>query len=185
MKSTLFSQSPEIKADERSHLFYLYSTMGCGPASAMAHPRLVQLFPQLPPAQGSELPAPLPLSATSLTANGAYLLDDGQALTLWLGHGVPTELLQAAFGWPSLEGIDASTLRLLPAEQTQVAAHAHALIEGLRATRSGDWMPLRVVKQGDGDGGFLRCLVEDQTKQMMSYTEFLVHCHRFVLSRVS
>jgi len=55
----------------------------------------------------------------------------------------------------------------------------------LRASRSGSWMGLRVVKQGDGDSGFLRSLIEDQTKQMMSYPEFLVHCHRFVLSRVS
>lgn len=55
----------------------------------------------------------------------------------------------------------------------------------MRTSRSGGWMPLRVVKQGDRDGVFMRCLIEDQTKQMMSYSEFLLHCHRFVLSRVS
>ena len=54
----------------------------------------------------------------------------------------------------------------------------------LRSSRFGNWMALRVVKQGDGDAFFMRSLIEDQTKQMMSYPEFLVHCHRFVLSRV-
>lgn len=46
-------------------------------------------------------------------------------------------------------------------------------------------MAVRVVKQGEGDGAFIRSLIEDQTKQMMSYSEFLVHCHRFILSRLS
>ena len=67
-----------------------------------------------------------------------------------------------------------------------MAAHVHALIDMLRASRTGGgWMALKVAKQGDNDGAFVRCLIEDQTKQMMSYPEFLVHCHRFVLSRVS
>ena len=46
-------------------------------------------------------------------------------------------------------------------------------------------MPLRMLKQGDNEHNFLRCMIEDQTKAMMSYPEFLVHCHRYVLSKVS
>ena len=108
------------------------------------------------------------------------------SITLWIGKGVPTDFLQQAFGWPSLEGVDASTLRVLPAESTQLAGAVHALCELLGQHRSGGWVPLKIVKQGDGDGGFLRGLVEDQTRQMMAYAEFLAHCHRFVLnSKVS
>jgi len=184
MKSPLFSQSADIKADDRSYLFFLYSTMSCTQSSAFAHPRLIQVFPPKAAFPAQDLPLHLPLSSSALTADGAYLLDDGQSLTLWLGHAVPADFMQAAFGWPSLEGIDASTLRLLPAESTQMATHVHTLVELLRASRSGGWMALRVVKQGDGDSSFVRSLIEDQTKQMMSYPEFLVHCHRYVLSRV-
>jgi len=46
-------------------------------------------------------------------------------------------------------------------------------------------MPLRVVQQGHGDAAVVRALVEDQTKQMMSYPEYVVHCHRYILSKVS
>ena len=35
------------------------------------------------------------------------------------------------------------------------------------------------------DGMVHRMLIEDQTRQMMAYGEFLNHCHRFVLSRVA
>lgn len=106
MKSPIFSQSADVKADDRSHVFYLYATMSATLATAFTHPRLITLHPPQPS------PPFLPLSASSLSASGVFLLDDGQALTIWLGHAVPSEFMQAAFGWPSLEGIDASTLRL-------------------------------------------------------------------------
>ena len=39
--------------------------------------------------------------------------------------------------------------------------------------------------QGEGDGAAMRALVEDQTRQMMAYSEFLAHCHRYILSKVA
>ena len=186
MKSALFANSGEVKADERSTLMYAYSCAPVCHSTAMMHPRLVQAFPPYYPLPPSELPRLLPLTAASLSTSGAYLLEDGVSITLWIGKGVPTDFLQQAFGWPSLEGVDASTLRVLPAESTQLAGAVHALCELLGQHRSGGWVPLKIVKQGEGDGGFLRGLVEDQTRQMMAYAEFLAHCHRFVLnSKVS
>jgi len=41
------------------------------------------------------------------------------------------------------------------------------------------------MKQGADDAPFARALVEDQTKQMMGYAEFLVHCHRYILTKMS
>lgn len=78
-------------------------------------------------ASRGELPPLLPLTTQALTIDGAFLLDDGAALTLWLGRSVPTEFLQNAFGWPTLENIDASTLRLLPPETSPLAAYIHAV----------------------------------------------------------
>ena len=98
---------------------------------------------------------------------------------------MPTEFLQAAFGWPTLENIDASTLRLLPADASPTAAYIHAICGLLGASRAGGWLALKVTKQGDGDASMMRGLVEDQTRQMMAYPEFLNHCHRFILSKVA
>ena len=110
------------------------------------------------------------------------ILDDGVALRLFLGKDTPTDFLQAAFGWPSpLEGVDPATLRVLPPESSALAGQLHAIVDELRSQTSWAWMPLRVIKQGSSDGDFSRALVEDQTKQMMSYSEFMVHCHRYIL----
>ena len=179
MKTAVFSTAAEVRADDRMALIYELATMGCERSVALMHPRLFQLFP--PPA--TPPPLPLPLTALSLNAAAAYLLDDGISLTLWLGHAVPTEFLQGAFGWGTLDGVDASALRLLPADSSPTARQIDELVSLLRSERPHSWLRVRVMKQGDGDAPFLRCLVEDQTKQMMSYGDFVMHCHRYVLSK--
>jgi len=184
MKSTLFANA-DVKADERSALLAAFSTMPIAHSTAFVHPRLLQVFPPQYPMPPTELPRLLPLTAASLSTAGAYLLEDGATLTLWLGKDVPTDFLQAAFGWPTLENVDAATLRLLPKEQSPLAAGVHALCDLLREHRAGGWMALKTVKQGEGDAAFMRALIEDQTRQMMAYAEFLGHCHRFILSKVS
>jgi len=178
-KTAVFSTAAEVRADDRMALIYELATMGCERSVALMHPRLFQLFP--PPA--TPPPLPLPLTALSLNAAAAYLLDDGISLTLWLGHAVPTEFLQGAFGWGTLDGVDAAALRLLPADSSPTARQIDELVSLLRSERPHSWLRVRVMKQGDGDAPFLRCLVEDQTKQMMSYGDFVMHCHRYVLSK--
>ena len=133
----------------------------------------------------SELPRPMPLSATSLSSEGAFLVEDGFYITLWLGRGVHTDFLQNAFGWPTLEGVDATALRLLPPDSTPLAGYLNRLCELLGQHRAGQWLSVRVVKQGEGDASVMRALIEDQTRQMMAYTEFLTHCHRYIVSKVA
>ncbi len=44
------------------------------------------------------LPPRAPLSMEQLSGAGAYLLDNGRMLVLWLGHAVPLEWLSQARG---------------------------------------------------------------------------------------
>ena len=144
---------------------------------ALMHPRLFQLFP--PPAT----PSPLPLPLTALSTPPPRTSSTTGCRHAWLGHAVPTEFLQGAFGWGTLDGVDASALRLLPADSSPTARQIDELVSLLRSERPHSWLRVRVMKQGEGDAPFLRCLVEDQTKQMMSYGDFVMHCHRYVLSK--
>ena len=43
--------------------------------------------------------------------------------------------------------------------------------------------PPFLFKQSTTAPSYARSLIEDQTKQMMSYAKFLLHCHRYVLSK--
>jgi len=182
MKAALYASPAEARADERAALIATIANASATEATVLAHPRLFQAYPPLEKGPNG-LPAPLPLSAQSVQTNVAYLLDDGAQLSLWFGRDVPSEMLQAAFGWPSLQGVDLATLRLLPPNTSPVAAEIHALVDAARVGRPAGWTPLRVLVQGTSDAPFVRALIEDQTKQMMSYPEFLLHCHRYILSK--
>ena len=131
MKGGLFAANDATRADDRSALMHHFSCAPTPRSTAMLHPRLVQVYPPQQAMPATALPRLLPLTAGSLTADGAFLMEDGRTITLWLGHAAPTELLTAIFGWPSLEGVDAAQLRLLPAEQVgtrsgRAPAHPHA-----------------------------------------------------------
>jgi len=231
MKSTLFASGADVRPDERSHAIYQYSTMSNNMSTAFIHPRLLQVHPPMQPLSPppTELPPLRPLTGASMLTEGAFLIEDGLFITLWLGRAVSTEFLQQAFGWHTLEGVDASSFRLLPAESTPLAGYLHAVCSLLREPRPGGWLALRVVKQvtvrrvswsgdqlsrrpdgqmkmvmtvvslgystgrcvacllarsqGEGDAMVHRALVEDQTRQMMAYSEFVSHCHRFAVAR--
>ena len=87
MKSNLFTTNA-VRADERSALLYAYSTMSVTQATALAHPRLVGVHPPqqaYEAAAAGELPPLRALTQMSLTTDGAYLMEDGQWITMWLG----------------------------------------------------------------------------------------------------
>ena len=149
MKSPIFSSGGDVRPDERSHLMYLFGTLPVAHTTAMLHPRLLRVHPpmQSPSGAPAELPPPMALSAQSIQQDGAYLIEDGLFITLWLGRAVPTEFLQQAFGWPTLDGVDASALRLLPADSSPLAAYLNGVVDLLRQHRASGWLALRVVKQ--------------------------------------
>jgi len=182
MKSVLYLGPADARADERSQLVHILSTASPTETTVLCHPRLFQVFPPVE-RLSSGLPIPLPLTGQAVHPNCAYILDDTCDLSLWIGRGVPAEFVQPAFGWASLEGVEPSSLRLLPPDSSPTAADLHSLVDAIRAQHTATWMPLRVLKQGVNDAPLVRALVEDQTKQMMSYPEFMLHCHRYVLSK--
>lgn len=84
MKSALFASGNDVKADERSALLYALSCAPVAHSTALVHPRLLCVFPPQQALPPTELPRLLPLTAASLSTAGAYLLEDGLAITLWL-----------------------------------------------------------------------------------------------------
>jgi protein transport protein SEC24 len=92
MKSSVFTPAPEVRADEHSAVLFALANMSASMSTALIHPRLFQVFP--PAAAIGALPAPLPLTAQGLLSTGAYLVDCGSELTLWIGRGVPTDFVQ-------------------------------------------------------------------------------------------
>ena len=52
------------------------------------------------------LPPMIRLSGERLDTNGAYLMENGQSMVLWLGRGISSEFLQDIFGVLDLNLVD-------------------------------------------------------------------------------
>jgi len=142
--------------------------------------------PSSAPEAAPSTPPLVPLSAERVDARGWYLLDDGQALLLWVGASAPAEamrdLLACGSAQEAQHAAASGALRLRPAGQGEKgpAAAAASLIARLRAA-SPVYMPLRVAIQGGaGDAMLFAALVEDRGQGTMSYAEHLLQMHRSV-----
>ncbi len=54
------------------------------------------------------LPPLVRVSYARLNPAGAYLLENGQKLFLWLGREIPSQFLQDVFGVQTIESVDSS-----------------------------------------------------------------------------
>lgn len=115
----------------------------------------------------------LPLSFESLLQECFYLLFNGEYLLLWVGMNVPNNLLQSTFDVPSFEQLNATLVPLALEQSTSSNAHkVKVCLETLRA-RLPPYVPLMVLKQGEGDALFYASLVQDKTQGMMvTFQEF-------------
>lgn len=102
----------DVRVDERSAAL---SELECAPVHSLvaaAHPRMMPLLIELRPPLGSAgpgghalLPPLLPLLSERTLANpqGAFLLEDGRQLLLWIGRATPPAFLVDVFGRSAAE----------------------------------------------------------------------------------
>jgi protein transport protein SEC24 len=76
-------------------------------------------------------PPVLTLSSEKLDRQGAFLLDNGEVLLLWVGKAISIEFLQHVFGQSSLDGVDPATVR----ELTLDTCHAATDTRRFKSTR--------------------------------------------------
>jgi protein transport protein SEC24 len=128
-----------------------------------------------------ETPAVLTLSSEKLDRQGAFLLDNGEVLLLWVGKAISIEFLQHVFGLSSLDGVDPNAIQIN--KETSLGARVSQLIESLRAEK-GIYQPLCVLRDGEPSSSrFLSCFVEDRTKTLYSYYEFLMQLQKQVSAK--
>jgi len=131
------------------------------------------------------LPAPAPLAAAALDPAGAYLLDSGRVLILWLGRAVRPDFMAAVFGVdPSRPPPDALSLSPEPPRPgSDLSARVCAVLDALRATRP-NAPPLFVVQAGTpSEAHVAPFFVEDRTAAGPSYAEFAAGLQKTALAK--
>lgn len=129
------------------------------------------------------VPPTLRASYSRVEEGGAYILDNGQLVLIWLHAQVSPNLLEDLFG----EGVRTlqdlnPTLSELPVLETHLNAQVRNLLQYLATVRGSKAATIQLARQGlDGsEFEFARMLVEDRNNEAQSYVDWLVHVHRAI-----
>jgi protein transport protein SEC24 len=181
-------------SDRRIHEARLVKGMGPAELSLYLYPRVLSLH-NLEPAEGfadetGHLKMPPAIRATfgAIEEGGAYLIDNGQILLLWLHGQVSPNFLEDLFGpgANSLQALDPN-LAELPVLDTLLNAQVRNILLHLESQRGSKGLAIQLARQGlDGaEFEFARLLYEDRNGEATSYVDWLVMLHRAVGMEVS
>lgn len=180
--------------DRRIHESRLIKGMGPAELSLYLYPRMIALH-NMDPSEGFadenghlKLPRAIRASFSQIEKGGAYLVDNGQILLLWLHAQVSPNLLEDLFG----EGSDdlqklGPNLSAFPVLETHLNAQVRNILLSLEQARGSKGLAIQLARQGlDGaEFEFARLLYEDRNGEASSYVDWLVMLHRGVGMEVS
>lgn len=188
MKSRALKAGTE-PTDRRSHDMRLLKSMGPLETSLYLYPRVYSIHnlsdeDGFPNDKGHlRMPAAVRASYSRVEEGGAYIVDCGQIVLLWLHAQVSPNLLEDLFGEGSndLRALDPS-LNAIPVLQTHLNAQVRNILQFMEDNRGSKALTIQLARQGiDGaEYEFARLLFEDRNNEAQSYVDWLVHVHRHI-----
>jgi len=184
IKHIAFRSGADIRPDERSWYLSLLRYQPVSATISLLYPSLYALH-TLPVEAGRTgpdgkivLPPLLSLSTEKLDRNGIFLLDDGLYLLMWVARTASPELLSLLF---SSASPDDPHLQLI--QGNEIAERVRAIISTINAQHP-PYQKLYIIREGDPmEFRFFSHFVEDKSKTLPSYYEFLVSLQRQIQAR--
>ena len=162
-------------------------SIGCTEMSLYLYPRIVPIHNMQPedgfPNEHGQLQVPPAVRASfsKVEEGGVYLVDNGQAILLWLHAQVSPNLLEDLFGpgHNSLQELNPN-MSSLPVLETHLNAQVRNLLQYFSTVRGSKAVTIQLARQGlDGaEYEFARLLLEDRNNEAQSHVDWLVHIHR-------
>ncbi|KAG0317714.1 COPII coat Sec23p-Sfb3p heterodimer component [Dissophora globulifera] len=194
LKSKMLRAGRDIHSDLRVSQMRMIKSMGVSESIVFFYPRMVAVHAMtddgkvgvVNPMSGRVfLPPLVRVSYARLNPAGAYLLENGQIMFLWLGREIPSQFLVDVFGVPSLEDVNPDEHEL-PELNTVTSSQLRNIRMYLQAGR-GRFLNLQVVRQGkdQADLELANLLIEDKNNEAMSYVDYLPTIHRMIQTEVT
>uniref|UniRef100_A0A8C6STC5 SEC24 homolog A, COPII coat complex component n=1 Tax=Neogobius melanostomus TaxID=47308 RepID=A0A8C6STC5_9GOBI len=119
-------------------------------------------------------PRVLQLSVEKLSREGAFLMDAGTVMYLWIGRNCNPSFISQVLGVPSYAAVP-ENLYLLPELDTAESQRVRAFVGWLKEQRP--FAPtLHIIRdESQMKSSFLQSMIEDRTESALSYYEFLLH----------
>ncbi|CAH2300782.1 transport Sec24B [Pelobates cultripes] len=114
------------------------------------------------------------LSAEKLSRDGAFLMDSGSSLYLWVGRNCETNFLKDVLGFPNYASVP-QRMNHLPELDTLASERLRHFISWLK--QDSPLNPILYIIKDDSavKTDFFQHLIEDRTEAAFSYYEFLLH----------
>ncbi|CAK4152332.1 unnamed protein product [Aphanomyces euteiches] len=175
----------DVRADERVMLLACLNTFPVEHAVSAVYPKMYALHDLTEDvgtldAQGEMiLPTPLPPTAEKLEENGLFLLHASTFLYLFIGAKTNPTLLEEVFGLSHIDTSEQSVNLVGPGDQTGVLRQQIQAVIAHLQMQSPVPVPLEIMTKSDWRSNrFLSALVEDRTRNEVSYVEFLCQVHK-------
>ncbi|XP_010869079.2 protein transport protein Sec24A isoform X2 [Esox lucius] len=119
------------------------------------------------------------LSVEKLSREGAFLMDAGSVIYLWIGRNCNPNFLTQVLGVPSYPAVP-QNMTMLPELDTAESQRTRAFIGWLREQRP--FFPILHVVRDESPlkASFMQNMIEDRTESALSYYEFLLHIQQQV-----
>jgi len=169
------SGGPDMTVDDRTFNMYFAQTSHVGASWGYLYPRLIPLLEQQ---QDNVLPMPIRCTHEKLREDGAYLLDNGIHMFLWIGPKVIPEWIQGVLGTDAAAQVDINRMQL-PEYDNPYSQQVRGAVAQLRNSRQ-RFMRLTIVRPRDKlEFVFRKFLAEDKhSDSSSSYVDFLCHLHK-------
>ncbi|XP_038861176.1 protein transport protein Sec24A-like [Salvelinus namaycush] len=119
------------------------------------------------------------LSVEKLSREGAFLMDAGSVIYLWIGRNCNPDFLTQVLGVPDYAAVP-QNMNLLPELDTAESQRTRAFVGWLREQRP--FFPILHVIRDESPlkASFMQNMIEDRTESALSYYEFLLHVQQQV-----
>ncbi|XP_057205643.1 protein transport protein Sec24B isoform X3 [Triplophysa rosa] len=180
LKQKALRTGTSTRLDERVFAMCEFKSQPLHQITRMVHPDLYRIDNMTE--QGalhlndSVIPQPplLQLTAEKLTREGAFLMDCGSVMYLWVGKCCHETFVRDVLGYPNYASIPVNMTEI-PELQTMYSERTRAFLSWLLESRT--FTPAFHVVKDDASvkSSFFQHLVEDRTESAFSYYEFLLH----------
>lgn len=184
IKNIMLRPGSDVLLDERSYLHSFVLGLPLPLTASFFYPRMYALHSMsdecgVPDSRGSVgMPPLVRLSIEFLASDGAYLLENGQRMFLWLGKNLRSTFTVDLFGKEGpVESWNASEIQLSLLE-TDLSVRVHNILNHIQANQQNFQQP-QIIRQNDPvEPQFFSFLVEDKAFDTMSYIDFLCYVHK-------
>lgn len=183
-----------VSSDLRTHSMRMLKSMSASELQLYLYPRILPIHSMseedgFPDASGHlKLPQAIRASFSFVEEGGAYLIDNGQYMLLWIHAHVSPNLLIDLFGegHDTLQSLD-PMMNSLPVLETALNAQVRNIVQYIGTLRGSKKVSLQLARQGiDGaEYEFAAALVEDRNSEERNYVDWLVHVHKYIQLEVS